>query len=90
MFEVPAHLQGQGLGKAYMAHWEATLPPDITLVRLIAADTGSGNSRQFWDACGYDYRYDGESLDYEAEHEMHKGVNGHPTPAMVTLDSDGE
>ena len=88
MFHVPEHLRGKGVGRAYLAHWEATLPPDVTLVRLMAADTGSGNSRGFWDACGYHYRYDGESLDYEAEHEMHKGVNGHPTPKMFWIDGD--
>lgn len=54
----------------------------------MAADTGSGLSNGFWEAMGFNYQYDGESLDYETSQYMWKGVNGHPTPETVWVDAE--
>ena len=81
---IPADKRGQGLGRALYERFEASLPADIEMIMIFAADTdGSGNSDGFWSAMGFEYRYDGEDLPYEAEHTMVKGVNGNPTPAPI-------
>jgi predicted GNAT superfamily acetyltransferase len=89
MIHVPKQQRGQGIGTRYYREWEAKLPKTVKLVRLLAADTGSGrgNSDQFWELLGFNWQYKGENLDYEAEHMMWKGVNGHPTPATVDVDA---
>lgn len=81
--------RGKGEGRRLYKDFEAALPPDITLVRVFAADTeGEGNSDDFWLALGFAYRYEAEvtsDLSYEAAHTLIKGVNGHPTPASVRV-----
>jgi predicted GNAT superfamily acetyltransferase len=88
MMLVPKKQRGRGVGRAYYEQWEAALPKDVELVRLMAADTGEGASNGFWEAMGFDFQYDGEDLDYEMTHYMWKGVNGYPTPPTVDADAD--
>jgi len=92
MIHVPRSQRGQGTGSRYYREWEAKLPKDIALVRLMAADTGSGqgNSDGFWEMQGFEWQYSGDNLDYESEHMMWKGVNGHPTPKQVVVDDDDQ
>lgn len=81
--------RGRGEGRRMYERFEASLPSDITLVRVFAADTeGTGNSDEFWRALGFEYRYDGDedALSYEGAHTLVKGVNGHPTPAPSPVD----
>lgn len=84
MLFVPPTERRRGKGRALYEQWEKDLPPDVEVVFLFAADTdGSGNSDEFWDRLGFDYRYtsdDPEHLTYEEQHWMVKGVNGHRTP----------
>lgn len=82
--------RGKGIGRRYYEQWEANLPPDIKLIRLMAADAGHGPSNGFWEAMGFDYQYAGDDLDYETSHYMWKGVNGHPTPPTVNADEDAD
>lgn len=86
MIRVQPDRRGLGIGQATYRAWEASLPLNVTLVLLVAADTGSGSSAGFWEAMGFDYRYDGPDLSYEAEITMWKGVNGHTTPPTVHVD----
>lgn len=80
-FVVPDRLRRNKLGSAAYLAWEGKLPPNIKLVRLFAADTGSGRSNHFWDYLGFCYRYFyNEAHNNEIRFEMHKGVNGHKTP----------
>ena len=88
MIFVPFDQRNKGVGRALYEKWEKELPADITLVRLMAADTGSGQSSDFWDAMGFEFQYDGEDLDYESSQYMWLGVNGHPTPATVLVDDN--
>lgn len=90
MMEVPEGQRRKGVGANVYQQWEASLPPDIKLVRLMAADTGSGKSNGFWEAMGFDYQYDGDDLDYETSQYMWKGVNGHPTPPTVIVDGEDD
>ena len=77
---VKPEYRGTGLGAEAYRLWEKDLPGDVRLVKLMAADTGDGTSAPFWEKMGYTYVYDYETGDYEADHTMWKGVNGHPTP----------
>lgn len=88
MMHVPPGQRGKGIGRAFYERWEASLPKDVTLVKLMAADTGEGVSNGFWDAMGFDYQYAGEALGYEASQTMWKGVNGFPTPPTVDVDAE--
>jgi GNAT superfamily N-acetyltransferase len=90
MMAVPSEHRGKGIGRQHYEAWEASLPPDIKLIRLMAADTGEGVSNGFWEAMGFEYQYDGEDLDYETSQSMWKGVNGHETPPTVNVDDDEE
>jgi hypothetical protein len=90
MMTVPRDQRRKGVGRAYYDEWEAALPHDVVMIKLMAADTGSGNSAEFWSSMGFDYQYDGESLDYESQNMMWKGVNGHPTPATIDVDDEDE
>jgi hypothetical protein len=88
MIHVPELQRGEGIGTKYYEEWEIKLPSTVKLVRVLAADTGSGkgNSDHFWDKLGFDWQYKGENLSYEAQHMMWKGVNGHATPMVVDVD----
>lgn len=88
MMSVPVSDRGKGIGRQYYMKWEQELPQDVKIVRLMAADTGSGLSNGFWEAMGFEYQYSGDDLDYETSQYMWKGVNGNPTPATVDLDDD--
>lgn len=87
MMRVPPDKRRQGIGRQYYAKWEAELPKSVKLVRLMAADTGSGKSNGFWEAMGFDYVYDGdaEAMDYETAQAMWKGVNGKPMPKAIAV-----
>jgi GNAT superfamily N-acetyltransferase len=87
-FHIPKVSRKQGLGRRAYEEWEASLPKEIKLVRLFAADYDNGNSDGFWEAMGFDWNYTGENLSYEAQHAMWKGVNGHPTPPPVNVDEE--
>lgn len=88
MMAVP--VRGQGIGRRYYQQWEAELPKDIKLVRLMAADAGHGLANGFWEKMGFEYQYDGEDLDYETSQYMWKGVNGFPTPETVWVGDDDD
>jgi predicted GNAT superfamily acetyltransferase len=86
MILIPAQERGTGQGRRTYEAWEARLPATVEVVRLFAADTGSGESDGFWEAMSFEYQYDCEDesdLDYESSHMMFKGVNGHPTPKPI-------
>jgi len=70
----------KGLGTAAYKKWEKELPKNIKLVRVFAADTGDGNSDNFWKSLGFNYVYDDPGFDYESIHTMWKAVNGHRIP----------
>ena len=89
MIHVPKEDRGKGIGTKLYKDWEAKLPKNIKLVRIMAADTdGSGTSDNFWKNLGFNYTYgEGrESLDYEYQQWMQKGVNGHPDPEPIVVD----
>jgi len=89
MIWVPPGERKNGKGRGLYLDWESKLPPETTLVRLMAADTGSGNSDPFWERLGFNWVYLGsDDLRYEDLHMMWKGVNGTPTPASIDPDSD--
>ena len=88
MISIPQSQRGQGFGKQVYLNWEKQLPSKIKLIRLMAANTGSGTSSGFWDRMGFDYTYTGESLPYETAMMMWKGVNGHPTPDSIQGDDE--
>ena len=88
LYVAPAH-RGKGEGRRLCTEFEASLPKDIRLILVFAADTeGGGNSDGFWQALGFGYRYTGDEseLDYETAHTLVKGVNGHATPEPILLD----
>ena len=74
-FSVPKEKRGHGYGTKAYAAYEKSLPRQIRAIELLAADTGSGNTDNFWLAQGFDYKYQSEEegdLSYEAEHTMTK------------------
>lgn len=86
-FALPRELRGKGLGRRAYELWEKTLPKSVKLIRLHAADTGSGPTDMFWERMGFDWSWDfGEPVystedpNYEASHEMQKGIHGKRTP----------
>jgi len=87
-FCVPDGERGKGTGRRLWEAFEARIPDDVEVVRLMASDAGDGKSDGFWEAMGFSWAYEGEDLDYETAQEMVKGVNGHPTPLPVLVDSD--
>lgn len=96
MIHVPEAMRGTGVGRATYEKWEAALPKNIHLVTAWAADTGSGKSNGFWEEMGFEYRYvpaaDSEVDDQDFWWWMWKGVNGHPTPPSMPIDTfeDGD
>lgn len=82
MMEVPKDLRGKGVGSDYYLNWENNLPSTVERVELFASDTGAGNTVGFWEAMGFDFKYE-NSDDYETQYEMWKGVNGHSTPPPI-------
>jgi len=91
MMHVPDAMRGTGVGRSTYETWEAALPKSVHLVRAWAADTGSGKSNGFWEAMGFDYQYvptaDSEVDDQDFWWWMWKGVNGHPTPPSIPVDT---
>lgn len=89
MFHVPKEMRSQGVGTRFYEEWERSLPTTVQKVRLYAADTnGRGSSDAFWERLGFDWKYtaaDAGDLDDTMCHTMHKGVNGHPTPAPIFI-----
>jgi len=86
LIEVPKSQQRKGLGRKEYEEWEGSLPKNIKLVKLMAADMGDGNSQGFWERMGFDFVYtsnDPNNIPYEYRQEMQKGVNGHPTPNPI-------
>jgi hypothetical protein len=77
-----------GKGRKLYREWEANLPENIEMVIIMASDTGSGPSDDFWDKMGFCFQYQGSELSYEAEHAMRKGVNGHPTPRPINVEEN--
>lgn len=53
MLAIPEGKRGEGVGAKLWRHFEASLPPSITCIKLMAADTGSGPSRGFWCRMGF-------------------------------------
>lgn len=90
MMFVPPDQRGKGLGKQYYEEWESDLPYTVKLVRIMAADTGSGLSNGFWEKMGFEYQYYGTDLPYEVSQYMWKGVNGHPTPPSINVDENSD
>lgn len=87
---IPKDMRGQGVGRKYYEEWEASLPENIKILKLMAADMGAGNAAGFWDAMGFDYMYvDDDDLDYEHKHYMTKGINGAPTPKPIPIEDEG-
>jgi GNAT superfamily N-acetyltransferase len=89
-FALPRELRGKGLGRRAYELWEAALPKRIKLIRLHAADSGSGPTDGFWEQMGFDWRYDFDDLIYstddplyEASREMQKGIHGTKTPKPI-------
>lgn len=86
---IPKEMRGQGVGRKYYEEWEASLPQNIKILRLMAADMGAGNAAGFWEIMGFDYMYvDDGSLDYENSNYMTKGINGEPTPKPIPIEDD--
>lgn len=75
-FSIPEKKRGRGYGSKAYAEFEKSLPPSIQYIELFAADTGRGNTDKFWEAQGFDYKYQSDpdegDLSYEAEHTMIK------------------
>lgn len=86
---VPKELRGKGIGQKLYLNWETNLPSETKLVKLFAADYGDGlgNSDPFWERLGFEHQYYGETMSYEGEHTMWKGVKCHPTPEPVDWDA---
>lgn len=85
--------RGKGIGRTLYQEFEKNLPNDVKMVKLFAADTGNGNSDDFWDKMGFEYTYTGEckedvesGVGYEGLHSMRKGVNGYTTPQSIFID----
>lgn len=76
-----------GEGRRVYQQWEASIPADIRLVRLFAADSGEGRSAGFWEKMGFSYVYSSKRGD-ESDFEMWKGVNGHPAPESIREHSE--
>lgn len=89
MMYVPPQMRRRGFGAKYYKDWEKSIPSTVRLIRLMAADTGSGLSNGFWERMDFEYQYDGENLDYETSQYMWKGVNGNPTPDTIYIDDEG-
>jgi hypothetical protein len=83
MFALNKGDRGQGGGRIAWQEFEGSIPTDIKLIHLFAADTGAGSSTGFWEKMGFTYKYDYETGDYESDNTMWKGVNGHATPESI-------
>lgn len=90
MMLVPRDQRGKGAGRRFYNAWETRLPEAVRLVRIMAADTGTGPSDGFWKAMGFEYTYDGDpdAMDYETRQHMWKGVNGHSTPPPISVEEN--
>lgn len=89
--------RGKGVGTKTYEDFEKSLPKNIQRVKLFAADTGSGNSNDFWEKLGFDYVYTSDCADelksavgYEGFYTMHKGVNGFKTPEAIFVEPEVE
>ena len=88
MMFVPKEQRGKGIGTQFYEEWEKSIPESVTLIKLMAADTGDYDSTGFWDKMGFSFVYDSNlELDYETAQMMWKGVNGNPTPKSIFVDN---
>lgn len=71
LYVVPAE-RGEGRGRELYEEWERSLPPEVTLIKLVAADCGDGRSNGFWEAMGFEYETDEETGDPEIDFAMRK------------------
>ena len=85
---IPQEMRGKGIGSAMYKAWEDKLPKEVTVVRLQAATAGDRPAAPFWDNMGFSFVYNYETGDYEADNQMWKGVNGHPTPKSLHPDDE--
>lgn len=53
MFEIPPSRHGRGAGAKLWRHFEESLPPDVSTIKLMAADAGDGPSEGFWKKMGF-------------------------------------
>jgi hypothetical protein len=97
MFLVEVLKRGKGIGSKFYLEWEKNLPKEVELITLFAADTGDGNSDDFWEKLGFDFKYTADtqtdllnSVGYEGIHRMWKGVNNKPTPQSIYCKENGE
>jgi GNAT superfamily N-acetyltransferase len=90
MFVVPSSMRGNGVGTDLFEKLESELPPTVKYLSLIAADLGSGNTRDFWSARGFVPAFDYTSAPEDERDGMKtimvKGVNGTPNPAALPID----
>lgn len=57
-FVIPSHQRGRGLGKELYQKFESELPDDVKIVGLIAADLGSGPTKEYWASHGFVQAFD--------------------------------
>src|SRR5271170_4901116 len=78
-FEIPEEQRGKGLGQEAYEEWENSLPKDVQLIRLFAANTGGEeSSASFWKKMGFEFVTTEDDGPVDAY--MWKGINGHSTP----------
>lgn len=87
-FALPRSLRRKGLGLRSYNLWEATLPVDIKLIYAHAADSGEGNTMDFWDQVGFSPVYCEETGNYEADNYMVKPVGDWQTPQCIEVEED--
>lgn len=89
MFVVPSSERGNGVGTRMYEAFERGLHPDIKVVGVVAADLGTGDTREFWKARGfvpaYDYATGSPAEVAGMFYAMLKGVNGAPNPDPLPL-----
>lgn len=84
---VPEEQRGKGKGTAFYEDWEQFIPKTAKIIKLMAADTGNGESSGFWEKMGFSFVYDSETeLGHETAQMMWKGVNGHSTPKSIFIE----
>lgn len=96
-FALPQELRRKGLGRRAYELWEASLSKRVKLIRLHAADSGSGSTDAFWKKMGFNWRwsfgepvYSANDPNYEAYHEMQKGIHGKRTPEPIEVPYDDD
>jgi len=92
MMSVPKAQRGKGVGRRFYEQWEAELPPDIHVVQIWSADTGTGNARGFWESMGFEYRYsnpDDWPVDEDTMDWMVIDLRLTPNRGIATKDTHG-